>query len=96
VVAGVAFDLYLWVAHPEVFWMWWNLAGFVVSMVVADLTSRLVWRAGAGDRTSEYVLWNTPLLTDERRWMGSHLGMLAYSAVMLGVCAQLPTWLAAG
>ena len=34
-VAGVAFNLYLWKAHPEVFWMWWNFIGLVVTASVA-------------------------------------------------------------
>ncbi len=40
-VAGVAFNLYLWKAQPQVFWMWWNFIGLVVTAVVAVSVSRI-------------------------------------------------------
>jgi SSS family solute:Na+ symporter len=39
VVSGVAFNLYLWVFLPEVFWMWWNFTGLIVTVVVTFLIS---------------------------------------------------------
>ena len=34
-IAGVFVNLYLWKAHPEIFWMWWNFIGLVVTVGVA-------------------------------------------------------------
>ena len=38
-LAGVFVNLYLWKAHPEIFWMWWNFIGLVVTVVVAEVVS---------------------------------------------------------
>ncbi|NNE62169.1 MAG: sodium/solute symporter [Woeseia sp.] len=40
-VAGVFFNLYLWKAQPQIFWMWWNFIGLVVTVGVAMLVSVL-------------------------------------------------------
>ncbi len=34
-LAGLAVNLYLWRAQPQVFWMWWNVIGLVVTTTVA-------------------------------------------------------------
>ena len=34
-LSGVAFNMYLWLAVPQVFWFWWNLAGFLATILVA-------------------------------------------------------------
>lgn len=39
-VAGVVFNLYLWLGQPQIFWMWWNFIGMVVTAVVAGVVSR--------------------------------------------------------
>ncbi len=41
-VAGVLVNLYLWKAHPEIFWMWWNFIGLVVTVGVAFLVQLVV------------------------------------------------------
>ena len=38
-IAGVGFNLYLWQAHPQVFWMWWNFIGLVITVGVAVAVS---------------------------------------------------------
>ena len=38
-VSGVAFNIYLWLGEPQVFWFWWNLIGFLVTVGVAILVS---------------------------------------------------------
>ncbi len=42
IVAGVAFNIYLWLSVPEVFWFWWNAIGCLVTIVVALLISALI------------------------------------------------------
>ena len=34
-LSGVAFNVYLWLFVPNLFWFWWNLIGCVVTIVVA-------------------------------------------------------------
>jgi hypothetical protein len=31
ILTGVGFNLALWLAMPGVYWMWWNMAGFLVA-----------------------------------------------------------------
>lgn len=42
ILAGVAFNIYLWLYVPDVFWFWWNVTGAVITMVVAYLVSVLM------------------------------------------------------
>ena len=37
IVAGVLFNVVLWVYFPQVFWMWWNLFGFLVTVAITEL-----------------------------------------------------------
>lgn len=39
VVCGVTFNLYLWIFLQEVFWMWWNFTGLVLTVIVTFLIS---------------------------------------------------------
>lgn len=36
-LVGVALNLYLWKAQPQIFWMWWNFIGLIVTSVVATV-----------------------------------------------------------
>ena len=38
-LTGMFFNLYLWKSHPEIFWMWWNFIGLVLTSVVAVVVS---------------------------------------------------------
>lgn len=44
-LAGVFLNLYLWQYQPQIFWLWWNLIGFVVTLLVSMATSRFVYTA---------------------------------------------------
>lgn len=44
IVAGVIFNMYLWLYVPEVFWFWWNAIGCLVTMIVAYTISFVVKR----------------------------------------------------
>jgi Na+/proline symporter len=46
VICGVAFNLYLWIFLPEVFWMWWNFTGLIVTVVVTFMVSLVRVRLG--------------------------------------------------
>jgi len=45
-IAGVVFNLYLWKAQPQIFWMWWNFIGLVITAVVAVLVSAFSEKIG--------------------------------------------------
>ncbi|WP_411031620.1 sodium:solute symporter [Spongiimicrobium sp. 3-5] len=42
IIAGVFFNIYLWLYVPQIFWFWWNALGCMVTIVVALGTSYIV------------------------------------------------------
>ena len=38
-LAGVGTNVFLWLSDSTLFWFWWNLIGFVITLVVAGLSS---------------------------------------------------------
>ncbi|MHB0754690.1 sodium:solute symporter family protein [Polaribacter sp. M15] len=44
IIAGVAFNMYLWLYVPNVFWFWWNAIGCLVTMFVAYTVSLVIKR----------------------------------------------------
>ncbi|MDU0354321.1 sodium:solute symporter [Paraglaciecola aquimarina] len=34
-IAGVGFNIFIWLALPDIFWFWWNFIGFVTAAIVA-------------------------------------------------------------
>ena len=45
IIAGVAFNIILWLYVPQIFWFWWNALGCLVTIVVAMLVSALIRQA---------------------------------------------------
>ena len=68
IVAGVALNLFLWLGFEDIYWMWWNLFGFLMTSVVALVVSAIITSPQPED-VGEYVLnWNG-ILKEERRWL---------------------------
>ncbi|TYA70066.1 sodium:solute symporter [Seonamhaeicola marinus] len=42
IVAGVLFNMFLWLYVPEVFWFWWNAIGCLVTIIVAYTISAVI------------------------------------------------------
>jgi len=42
IIAGVLFNMYLWLYVPEIFWFWWNAIGCLITIVVAMVVSRVI------------------------------------------------------
>ncbi len=42
IVTGVAFNIYLWLYVPEIFWFWWNAIGCLLTMFVAYSVSLII------------------------------------------------------
>ncbi len=42
-LSGVFLNIYLWQFQPQIFWLWWNLIGFVVTVVVGMTVSKFVY-----------------------------------------------------
>ena len=79
--AGLLANGFVWQALPQVSWLWWNLIGFVVAIVVALLLAlpkqQPVLIAGG----------SAPIADGPRR--SFRLGLLAMAAVILVVCLGL-------
>jgi SSS family solute:Na+ symporter len=81
IVSGVAFNLFLWVSMPDVFWMWWNLFGFVVAVGISYFIS--LTSAPSSTDISQYILRESELIRDERRWISTYLILVIYFILML-------------
>ncbi|NHN38234.1 sodium/solute symporter [Pseudomaricurvus alcaniphilus] len=43
-LSGVFLNMYFWLAQPQIFWLWWNLIGFVVTVTVGIIVSRFAYQ----------------------------------------------------
>jgi SSS family solute:Na+ symporter len=81
ICCGVGFNLFLWVSMPGVFWMWWNLFGFVVAVGVSYLFS--LSGATPPKDISAYVLPGSDLIRAERRWISTYISLVIYFILMM-------------
>ena len=82
VLAGVAFNLFLWLALPGVFWMWWNLFGLVVSVVITFIVSNMTALPSA-EQIKDYTLTGSGMFKQERSWLPVYALLVAYFVVIL-------------
>lgn len=45
-LAGMFLNLYLWIFEPQIFWMWWNFIGLIVTVGVAFAVSQMTNQNG--------------------------------------------------
>ena len=77
VITGVGFNLFLWIALPEVFWMWWNLFGLLVSIVTTLIISLL--SKPPGEKAIKYTLILSGTLKHEKKWIKWYILLACYS-----------------
>jgi len=82
ILAGVGFNLFLWLAMPGVYWMWWNMTGFLVTTGVSYIVS-LFGPATQSRDVSQYVLRGSDLLKAERRWWPVYAVLVLYFFLLL-------------
>ncbi len=85
-LVGVAFNLFLWLSVPELFWFWWNLIGLVVTCVVAYgilLFSNKTRPTYSPTLTS---LSDTPAILTRK----DIVILVAYFIVMIAICLSIP------
>ncbi|MFT4747050.1 MAG: SSS family transporter [Congregibacter sp.] len=58
IVCGVLVNVFLWLYMPMVFWFWWNVSGFICTLVVAGL-GYIVF--GGGQKEGLFVRQQNPL-----------------------------------
>ncbi len=58
ILAGVLFNMYLWLYVPDVFWFWWNAIGCLVTFSVAYLVSIIIpMKTKEGIKMYLYPAW---------------------------------------
>jgi SSS family transporter len=82
ILAGVGFNLFLWLTLRGVYWMWWNLTGFLVAAGVSYIVS-LFGPSTQSKDISPYVLNRSDLLKEERRWWPVYAVLVLYFFLML-------------
>lgn len=82
VLAGVGFNLFLWLALSEIYWMWWNLFGLLVSVAVTLMVSR-VTAPPRPEQIRSYTLSGSGMLQQERRWFPMYALLVGYFVVIL-------------
>ena len=84
VLAGVGFNLLIWLALPSVYWMWWNLFGLLVGVLTALVVSRLT-APPRPEQTRIYTLTGSGMFQQERRWVPIYALLAGYFVVILAL-----------
>jgi SSS family solute:Na+ symporter len=84
ILGGVVLNLILWLAFPEVHWMWWNVFGCLTAILVAWLSSWLT--APPQPQTiARYSLRQENIYQRERSWRSRYLLLGGYFIAILTV-----------
>jgi len=84
-LAGVGFNLVMWLVVGEVlYWMWWNLFGTVVALVVAAVVSLVTAPPDSPTLDDTVIEWSG-FWDRERPWLPVYGGLIAYFGLILAV-----------
>ena len=80
-LTGVGVNIYLWLGEPQVFWLWWNFIGCVVTLTVALVISAIrhdtsTVAPGLDQGVGHWYRGETMLL------VGAFIGMIAIGALV--------------
>jgi SSS family solute:Na+ symporter len=84
VLAGVSFNLWLWIYQPQVSWMWWNLTGCIVTLLVGYGTSLFLAKPKA-EKIKPYVIEKIR----DVPWRSKYLILLLYFVCMIIISYSL-------
>jgi SSS family solute:Na+ symporter len=90
VLAGVGINVVLWLGFEGVFWMWWNLTGCVVAVLVAVGLSFMKPKKASDPAFNPPVLWDTDVWDKERQWVPVYCSLILFFIGLLVLCACLP------
>jgi hypothetical protein len=82
ILAGVGLNLFLWLALPSVYWMWWNVTGCLVAAGVSYIVSFFDPYRQSKDILPYVLIW-ADLLKEERRWWPLYAVLILYFFLML-------------
>ncbi|CAB1079221.1 SSS sodium solute transporter superfamily [Olavius algarvensis Delta 1 endosymbiont] len=88
ILTGVGFNLVLWLAMSAVYWMWWNMTGFLIAAAVSNILCRIAPETHARD-ISHYVLTGSDLLEAEQRWWPMYAALILYFLLLLTVLMSI-------
>jgi len=82
VLGGVAFNLFLWQKFPFVHWMWWNVSGTLITVMLAYLVS-LFGLLPERKKIGPFTLWGSGMFKLERKWLGTYIVLSVYFLAIL-------------
>lgn len=86
-LSGVAFNIYLWLFVPNLFWFWWNVVGAVVTCIIAYASlfftkeTRTPYQAVASGKEDRAPIINNKDIVI----------LVSYFFFMIAVCLFIPT-----
>jgi SSS family transporter len=89
ILCGVGFNVVLHQYFSGVFWMWWNAIGCLVTVGVAFLYGVVRPRTLEKDK-EQYIIWNTPIFEDEKRWLPKYGLLLLWLVLMILISWAIP------
>lgn len=82
VIAGIGFNLWLWLTAPDVHWMWWNFLGLVVAVAVTAFVSLFTGKVDAAV-IGKYTLQGSGFLDEGPLWRPAYRWLLLYFLALL-------------
>lgn len=87
-ILGFLFDTYLWIYHPQVSWLWWNVIGFFTTYSLGYCVSLLQTMKSKKDLSE--LTWNRSLdqskeMGFKRNWNYYYLALVIYFFLMLAI-----------
>jgi len=86
-ISGVLFNLLISMIAPEIFWFWWNFIGFVVTIVMAMMMSKIkpfTYQPSEEEATAAPVSLSILTTKDIALLLGMFAAMIAF-------CLYIPT-----
>ncbi len=87
IVAGVGFNVVLWLGFPGIHWMWWNLLGCAITSMIALFVAN---RTGGNDADIEpYILRWSDIRKREESWMPIYGLLGGYFVLMIAIMSWI-------
>lgn len=84
--AGVAFNLFLWLCVPQLFWFWWNLVGLITTSVVAYAVLFFTGKVRTEYNPSLTLLSNEDNILTTK----DVVILVSYFILMIAICLSIP------